>query len=236
MQSLFQKNIHTYGLLLALPLAAAFLTGCEQPIKARQYKEVLIESQQEPGVSKEDPHALMGNMPQDEIHRNLNIGDKELQGRLNQSVAPASLSWATPDNWLEKKETGGMRVASFASTDKAYPIEATIVSLAGAAGGVAANVTRWLQQLKLTVPSMEELESFINQQERIKTPSGLEAVLIDFTKRQKEAEPQAPSMIAAIIEREGSQIFVKMTGSKEAVLNNTDSFRSLVLSIQVLGP
>ncbi|MCR4336715.1 MAG: hypothetical protein NUV91_02770 [Candidatus Omnitrophica bacterium] len=212
-----------------------FLLGSGNATELRQYEEVFIDVPQKHKMADSDPHAFMGKMPQDDIHSNLNLGDKDLQAQLNQSVAPGALNWVTPNNWLEKKETSGMRLASFMNKDTAYPIETTIVSLAGKAGGVSANVTRWMQQIKLAVPSMEELENFVNQQEKLKTQTGADVILIDLTKWQKETEAQAPSMIAAIIEKEDSQIFVKMTGSRESVIKNKDSLRSLVLSIQEAG-
>ena len=77
------------------------------------------------------------------------------------------------------------------------------------------------------------MQGFIENQEKIQTPFGLSVLLIDFTKLQSQSGPQAASMITAIIERQDSQIFVKMTGSKQGMLNNLESFKSLLNSIKV---
>lgn len=124
-----------------------------------------------------------------------------------------------------------MRVATFTNDNETTPVETTIVSLAGGAGGLTSNITRWMGQINMAVPNDNELEEFIQGQERVQTTSEWSAILIDLTQLQQGTADNTPSMIAAVIDRGQSQIFVKMTGAKRSVLENLASFKSLVQSI-----
>ncbi len=211
---------------------ATAMAGCEKEPLKRHYTEVFIDAQkQERANNDADPHAsLQQMMPQDEIHANLNMRDMGLQQGLDASVVKTPLSWETPKEWAEKTGSG-MRLATFVSLDEKHPVETTIISLGGEAGGDAANVTRWMRQIQIEVPPAEELEDFISRQERLTSVSNLPVLMVDLTSFQNQ--PDSPSMIAAIIEREGATIFVKMNGSRQAVLENRGRFKALVQSIKV---
>lgn len=223
---------HHFLFFAFLIIPGILLQGCQNPDKPRRYHEVFIDTPPKTTSSDSDPHAFMKMMPNDDIHANLRFNDSELQGKIMDSVTSTPLSWTTPQGWLEKKGSG-MRLVTFINADDTAPIETTIVSLAGEAGGIAANAIRWIQQLKMPVPSDQELKNFLDSQEKIQTPSGLPMMLMDFTQLQKDAEPTTASMIAAIVEGQQTQIFVKMTGSKQAVLKNLMLFKSLLQSLKV---
>ncbi|OGX30922.1 MAG: hypothetical protein A2787_01135 [Omnitrophica WOR_2 bacterium RIFCSPHIGHO2_01_FULL_48_9] len=193
-------------------------------------------------MPQDDIHSKL--MPQDEIHAGLKaqnmpgadmmggMQDPALQQQINASADQTPLTWETPQEWIEKKGSG-LRLATFSGTDPKAMVEVTIISLGGSAGGMIANVTRWMQQIQIDVPAKSDLENFISRQEKFSTTSDLPAQLIDFTQLQGNAGPDVPSMIAAIVERGDTQIFVKMTGSKQAVLQNRDRLKALAKSIKV---
>ena len=79
----------------------------------------------------------------------------------------------------------------------------------------------------------KELDSFIQSQEKFTTAKGMQVILIDITQLQKDASEDAPAMIAAVIENDGAQIFVKMTGTRQAVKKSRDTLKSFVKSIRV---
>lgn len=193
------------------------------------------------------PDGAQKGMPQDDIHKGImpnsgmpagmgmdmnNMQNAALNDQLNASVDRTPLAWKAPSGWTEIKGSG-MRMATFKNADQDNPVEVTIVSLGGQAGGLEPNVTRWMRQINIDVPGAEQLDAFIKGQEKIKTDSGLPAMFVDLTQLQKDAQPNAPSLVAVVIERDNAQIFVKMTGSKQAVLANLKTFRSLVSSIKV---
>jgi len=245
-------------LLVVIPVLIFWAAGCDQPSAKRTQKEIFIEAEHAAmPIAEEDFFSRMpqdeihrnlnsGNMPQDEIHANLNLGEMPqdevhaqakmgemptAQGmQLESSMDKSPLRWTTPKGWFEKKGSG-MRVATFTNDNDTQPIETTIVSLAGSAGGLNSNITRWMGQINIPVPDSRILDNFIQGQEKIQTASGWSAVVIDFAQLQPGAADNTPSMTAAVIDRGQSQIFVKMTGSKKSVLDNLVAFKSLVQSI-----
>ena len=125
-----------------------------------------------------------------------------------------------------------MRVATFKAGEGKTAVETSVISLAGAAGGMAANVTRWMGQLGMDAPSGAGLDEFLAKQEKITTASGLSVTIIDFTQLQTGAPADSDSMIAAVVEGSANQVFIKMTGSKEAVTGHYEAFKALVSSLK----
>jgi hypothetical protein len=232
--------------------------GNASAVEKRIFHEVNIEPEEEQVSDQADPHALMGEMPDDDIHAAFRknqgaVPDREampdddihkqfksgpamsggmaMDPALMNSVAPSSLSWSVPEGWQEEKGSG-MRIATFKAGVGDLAVETSVISLAGGAGGMAANVSRWMGQLNLDVPSAVELDKFIERQENIKTSSGLAVKLIDFTQMQNDDQPEVPSMIAAVVEGTDNQVFIKMTGSRKAILKNFDAFKALVGSLK----
>ena len=192
------------------------MIGCGQPGQVRHYTEVFSDPFQ-----KKSFESSFSAMPQDDIHAGLMLDD-------TQQTSP--LTWDTPKEWLEKKGSG-LRLATFTGVQS--KVETTIVSLGGSAGGVSANITRWMQQIGLDVPESEARDDFIKKQEKFLTRSGLPVAFIDLTELQEKDAGNAPSMIAAIIDRGDTQIFVKMTGTKEDVLKSRAVLKSFVQTIRL---
>lgn len=184
------------------------------------------------------------DMPQDAVHAQVNPGavsavnqkgpgadmmSMPISPELERSVDRSPLNWQTPPGWSERKGSG-MRLVTFTGDSPQGTTETTIISLGGQAGGLEANVTRWIRQIGLSARP-EELQVFLSRQESITTVSGLQTTLVDLTQLQTNMPGTAPSLIAAIIDRGRSQIFIKMTGSKDAVKNQLENFRALITSI-----
>lgn len=188
-------------------------------------------------------HAGLTNrtMPDDDIHAGfksqtappladgMSMSNMPVTPELERSVDRSPLTWQTPSGWAETKGSG-MRLATFTTTGGSGPTETSIISLGGQAGGLEANVGRWMRQVNISV-GQAELQRFLAQQPQLTTASGLSFTLIDLTGLQTAAPADAPSMIAAIIDRGRSQIFVKMTGSKAAVSAQMSNLKNLVESI-----
>ncbi|MBI3602763.1 MAG: hypothetical protein HY209_07730 [Candidatus Omnitrophica bacterium] len=140
-----------------------------------------------------------------------------------------SLAWQTPSDWQE--EAGlGMRLASFYFINDPQSIDCSIVSLRGMAGGLEANLRRWMGQIGLD-PSEEDFGQLINSSQSLKTQDGQEVKIYDFTSIQKGPSLNK-SIIAAMIPMEDATIFVKMTGSIDAIHRNRHNFLELVKSIR----
>ena len=204
------------------------LIGCEKPVAKRHYTEIFVDIHAGLMLRDETPASFIksdiGDMP--------TMQDSSLQKEINASADQTPLAWETPEGWVEKKGSG-LRLATFTGTDSQAPVETTIVTLSGPAGGVSANVERWMRQLKIPVPDPKTLNDFIDRQERFSTVSGLPVVLVDLTQLQDDASADTPGMIAAVIEQKNAQIFVKMTGGKDSLLQNLGRFKNFVKSIRV---
>jgi hypothetical protein len=215
------------------------LRGQRGPVK-RTYHEIVQSAPQpsapmrpvsgEPGASSipnDDVHAFLRDMPMPP-----GVAGDRMQEMLNASVTKPPLSWQTPDGWQESPGSG-MRLATFKSADTGDPVECALISLSGAAGGLESNAARWMGQLKLEVLSGEKMQKFLASQKKIKTPDGLPATIIDLAGLQPESDPRAPSMIGTILELDSMTVFVKMTGSRGAVLKNKDKFEELCESLKL---
>lgn len=237
------------------------LTGCQRAPEKRTYLEV-VESASLPAhhalpMSGElDTSAI----PDDDIHAFLREGQGIVPGPmamtgvvdpqtqkmlappmagLEASVArPASpaggppLSWATPEGWQEIPGSG-MRMVTFRSADTKDPVECALISLAGAAGGLESNAARWMQQVNIVVPEAPDMEEFLAAQKKIKIQGGFDATIIDLTQLQSKDDLESPSMAAAIITLPDMTVFVKMTGSRGAVLKNKNRFEALCESLKL---
>jgi hypothetical protein len=218
--------MRNYVLTVILCCGAA---GCDRPVERRQHTEVFIETERPAASSADDPHAFLQAMPRDDIHANLDVQDMDLQ-MLEAPAAQNLLEWDVPGGWSERK-SGGMRLATFVNTGEDDPIETSVISLGGEAGGLEANIIRWLQQIGLPSPGPEEMADFMGRQERLEV-DGRTAVIVDLTLWQDQLPPQAPSIIAAVVEDAESKIFIKMTGSKKAVRHNQPRLKALVRSLR----
>ena len=160
------------------------------------------------------------------------VVDQQTQKMLEASVARPPLSWATPEGWQDQG-AGGMRLATFKSADAKEPVECALISLAGDAGGLESNAARWMRQVNIAVPEAPAMEKFLAAQKKIKTPDGFDATIIDLTQLQSQDDFESPSMAATIIVLPEMTVFVKMTGTRGAVLKNLDKFEALCQSLKL---
>lgn len=132
----------------------------------------------------------------------------------------ATRRWQSPASWQEQP-AGGMRLGSFAVQGAG---DASIIELAAEAGGVAANVNRWLQQLGLPPQSLEDIAVMA---EHADGKAGA------FQWFDLKAGPQAAqAMLVAIIPFEYSTVFVKLTGPAALLAQERENFLGLCRSIQ----
>jgi hypothetical protein len=239
------RSLFLAGIVLAV-------TSCEKDIASREYEEVVtIQSTQGLGGKQVDPHDFMEQLPPDhpdisssmqlpEDHPDISSSmqlpagqdNTELQKALAASVARPPLTWKTPEGWTEEKGSS-MRLATFRAEGKNGSIECSIVSLGGQAGGLESNVIRWIRQINAPVPSQDQLKDFLNRQSVIKTDGDFSMTVIDLTELIDPNQEQASSMMGAIAELADQTIFVKMTGSRDAVIENHELFVSLCQSLKM---
>ena len=211
-------------------MAAFLLISCERTSDIRKYQEVVIAPEEKKQQVKADPHAGLDMNAFKAPMPGMQSDDPAVAKMLADSLADVPLTWSTPEGWIETKGSG-MRLATLKSSDT-EPIECTIVSLGGAAGGLEANVTRWLGQIQISLTA-QELQDFLSKHETITTEKGLQLPILNFTQLQNQSPESANSMAATIFNVHESSVFIKMTGSKKAVLNNIEKFKTLCRSIKL---
>ncbi len=230
-------------------LVSGLLSGCTKPVAKRTYDEIVeatpmnhdkifsaadssenLSSQdsrvllQEMLATGEDPHAFMKGQILEQR--------KDMENREQEAIL---LSWNVPNGWHEKS-VSGMRLASFAS-DQDPGIDVSIVSLGGMAGGVSANVNRWLKQINLPSLDEEALNQFLSKQKKFKTESGLSVTLVDLTMLQeREDNNTEPGILAAMVEIPERTVFLKMSGTVDEIDKNREAFAALCQSLQLKHP
>ena len=144
----------------------------------------------------------------------------------------APLAWQTPPAWQELPGDG-IRLAAFrleqGGDRETTPVETTVVMLGGAAGGVEANVARWLGQLGLRLAG-DELAQFLAAGEPVATRGGLRLTVYDFTAL---TAPDGDSMMVAVGPALDQTLFVKMSGNGAAVAAARSDFLRLVGSLEL---
>ena len=144
------------------------------------------------------------------------------------AAAAAPLVWQTPPSWQELPGDG-IRLAAFRFEQGDRRVDTTVVMLGGTAGGVEANVVRWLDQLGLQLTG-EELAQFLAAGEPVSTGDGTLLTVYDFTRL---AAPGGDSMLAAVGEVLDQTLFVKMSGDGSLVAAARADFLSLLASLGV---
>lgn len=195
---------------LILLFVVLIFTACEEPRDKRIYTETVPE-----------------DTPQQTMQAGVPRGAMDLERIADVPVPQTPLSWETPEGWAEERGSG-IRIVTF-RTEGSDPVEVSIVSLSGPAGGLVPNAVRWAGQIG--VPA-DNIEAFIDRQEEITTQNGLSGRIIDFTGLQPEAGGAAPSIIGAVFPLGDDSLFVKMTGSKAAVTAEKSEFRQLLQSLR----
>ncbi|MCY4485290.1 MAG: hypothetical protein OXC12_20660 [Spirochaetaceae bacterium] len=186
-----------------LAVAAVAVAACAREPRVREYDEVVI---------KRSPV------------------EAAFDGSGAAAAAPAPLVWQTPPAWQELPGDG-IRLAAFRYEQGDRRVETTVVMLGGIAGGVEANVVRWLDQIGLQLTG-DELAQFLAGGEQITTGDGMPLTMYDFTRL---ASTGGDSILAAVGPVGEQTLFVKMSGHESLVAAARTDFMSLVESLGVVG-
>jgi hypothetical protein len=133
--------------------------------------------------------------------------------------ARTPLTWTLPPGWKALPSPGPMRTAAFHVEEGGDRVEVTVVGLAGAAGGMEANVNRWRGQIGLPPAGEAEIE-----REMVSFPVG------DGEGKLADLAGARDRILAAIVSRPGMTWFFKMQGPRELVGRRKEEFQSFVRS------
>ena len=140
-------------------------------------------------------------------------------------------TFTRPPNWQWVESTSQMRKAQLKVTDAVSKSGADVAFYyfgAGGAGGVQANVDRWLNQFA-------EPSDQINAKVEHTTAGKTKLTYVQAEGTYKSGMPGGPTtpnpgyaLIGAILESDGGNVFVRMTGPKELVKSSMLEFKKMI--------
>ena len=213
-------NRKTLAAGLTLLLVAG---GCDQSPQIRKYTEIHREPEASP---LRDPHAGLSVA----VDPSMRTQDPTVQAMLDKSVAETALKWTAPEGWSEEPGSG-MRLVTFTGAGP-DPVTCTIISLGGTSGGLEANAVRWARQLQISL-TPEDMHAFLESAGTITGDGGLDVQVLDFRRLQEGLPAGTPSMTAGLLTLPDKTVFLKMTGSLEAVTANQENFNTLLRSLRL---
>jgi hypothetical protein len=141
--------------------------------------------------------------------------------------ARGTMQWDLPGGWAQIANPNTMRFATLSAGEGAERIEVAITQLAGAAGGIAANINRWRGQVGLSAASESELAHSARE---IRATGAL-GVMVDLV-GPEGSDGTTIRMFAAIFPTDTQTWFVKTTGPGAVLEQHGDAFVVLCESVR----
>lgn len=138
---------------------------------------------------------------------------------------PEGLTWEAPEGWQDGGERM-MRVVTYEIGD----VECYITSLAGPAGGVNANINRWVGQMGQPALDETALEA-LPRIPILESTAPMVEVSGDFTGMSGE-ERESYKLLGTVVPMGDQTVFVKMTGPEAEVNAQKDNFIDFCASIK----
>lgn len=204
-------------------LAALAFLGCGGDPQPRTYSEVAFKELTPPAVRA----GGMGALPP-----------------TNTSPVDIKVTWVLPETWLLRDSANAMRIGSFAVPDTQFAhmgeadpgaLDVSVVQLAGDAGGVPANIARWMGQVGL-IANRQELQALIDAAPKLKAKTGQQGIFVDFTDRLSGDMTQGKSIYGAIISTPAYTVFVKAMGERERLIRAKPDIKGFCESLSISGP
>ncbi len=147
------------------------------------------------------------------------------------AAAVPGFSWTTPANWLEKPGQGvRLAVWTVGATG-----ECTLITLPGEAGGLPANVNRWIAQLNLSGIGPAERKRVLAAVETVTTADNRPGELVDLLPLLAGKEPDRPAILAGRVPYESETLFLKFTGPVALLKAERPAFVRLLASLHRRG-
>ena len=139
----------------------------------------------------------------------------------------AGYSFSSPAGWKASTPSSSMRKAQFSAPGKGQQSAEVVFFYfgAGGAGGVKANVDRWMGQFKN--PQNQKVESDKVGDVRV-TYVRATGTFLSGRPFGPKTPKEGYALLGAIIEGKKGAIFIKMTGPESAVKSNADKMKAMV--------
>lgn len=218
--SMQKENFRMYGLVRVESDRALFvkMTGPQAVLAAEEANFLAFSASIQSGSTTASAAATPAAQPMDNPH---GIADPTPAGGFN----PEGLTWTAPEGWQDGGERM-MRVVTYEFGNS----ECYVTSLAGEAGGVNANINRWIDQMGQ--PALDE--TALAALPKIKV-LGTEAPLVevsgDFTGMSGE-EKKAYKLFGTVVPVGDQTVFVKMIGPEPEVNAQKEQFIAFCASLK----
>jgi hypothetical protein len=208
-------------------VALGILAGCEAD-KPRAYAEIAFKPLAAAGP--------MGGMP--------GMSGGAAMPPMAAPPTGIKVTWKLPEGWVPKDSSNGMRIGSFAAMDPKLAesgeidpnaVDVSVVNLGGTAGGLEANLRRWMGQVGLKA-SAEEMAAFLKQAPRFRTATGQTGLMIDLTGMLSGDMTQSKTIYGAIVQTEEYTVFVKAMGDFAKVKEQKAQVAAFSKSLRIEGP
>ena len=142
----------------------------------------------------------------------------QMPGLAAQTSAFKTPKWVVPGGWVEQ-EPGPMRKGLFVMKEETGEAEVSVAAFPGNVGGKLANINRWAGQIGLVPLQASVLDK-------------LEPIDVDGNAGELiQLEGLDMSLIAVIVEKDGSSWFFKLMGDRNIVDSQRDAFLGFIESI-----
>ena len=145
-------------------------------------------------------------------------------------TVPKEDPWMLPAAWKEEK-AGGMRAARFsAPSTNGADLDISIIPIRGFGGSLADIINIWRQQMQLEPISGEADAAKFAEKVKIGPNEG---ELFDMTSSVNLVDGQKGRTLVAVLRKDGTTWFVKMTGDAPGVEGQRTAFLGFVKSVNV---
>ncbi len=207
---------------LCLSLFMVLLFSCREKNEKQSYSEV----QGFDSPVKQEEIKVPADLPADP-HAGMQMPDGQNPPAGMVPAHPAgTLTWKLPPGWTAQPGSG-MFYAMLTTGPDANAGQVSIIVLPGEAGGLPANVERWLGQLGLQLPG-SAVQNFIAQSKKIRTQGNMDLTLLDFS---SVVPGPGNSMLMGITKPGDDSYFIKMMGPKAALESQKKNFLDFCSSL-----
>ncbi len=237
-------RIDSLFISISILVSILLLTACDKPEIAvydapkdsAAQPEVIPINRATPRVSSAEPAASAGLSPETVPNPAAGVAPPMAGG--GDVPAPqvqSELHWSAPGDW-QPQPLNQFRRGSYIIPGEEGEIDVSIIALAGDAGGLAANINRWRNQLNLDPWD----ETDFQEKARMMDMAGQRAIYVAFSGTGSgQMRPMAPAaenggmnrIIAAILPYGGETWFFKMTGPEDIVEAREEEFLNFLSSV-----
>ncbi|MGL1935976.1 MAG: hypothetical protein OCD01_13190 [Fibrobacterales bacterium] len=208
--------------IFAIAILSLVIVGCKEE-KIRTYTEKPASMAPQPPIDqKAMPKMPAGHPPIDQ--NTPGMGAPQAPATVTNDTRP-KFSWKLPKGWLVQ-EGSGMITATYFPDDGTNSFKATLIILGGMAGGVDANLERWLGQIGLPADpgTIAKVKNAANKVKGVNVKGDLYDLTLQAT--------QEKTFLVTILPVEEYSVFVKFMAAPDVAKAQKKNFAALLNSLE----